>query len=1084
MSFLRTKIFVASLSIVSMMFGPYVALAQNWTPPTQMPTGGNVPSPVNVGSLLQTKVGPLTIGGEFISSIKTKLSGDTVIQPDSGNAGIMVNFLNSFFYGNVSVGDGTPFNGSGNEIPADLSVYGKFKYQTADNNGNPEPVYPGYVLATNDEGFTEWVDPATLPGGGGGNDARLPSGTTQGETLYWDTATSKWKVASNVKINPNTTVMFQAMTGPLGLRVLNDGTVTSNKVLSVGGDFKVSLSNSIDPLPGSVLKLADNNGTVAWGDALPAGGNNGDVLTWNSTTNQWESTSINVTTGNLPLGTSVGQSLRWTGLSTGWQPTDAVKTPSAGTVMVGADSANTAISIGNITSTSILQVSANTLNLNPHTIKIPLNNTAATGKILASTDNNGTLGWTDPSSLSGGLPAATTGQTLWYTGTAWEPTSKLIWSGDNENLKFDGTKLYLPGGSNSLEPSTGRFMFSKDDLGEASWNKYLVYQDMPYGQNQHIDSISILPSNDSNRTSAFANYGDYTYLANRLEVDGLTFLNNDTHVDGMSTLNGDTKVTTSGDLYLDGIDALPPTQMDLGGNPVSMNYDLDTLCINRLDFKVVLCDPSAGKPLPLVIGQHTETFGPGTSGITFPFPDQAPGDVTVESCAGGGGGGGGGHGWEDGSSNGHGGGGGGGGDRGECSTNTINDPSDGDQLTWGIGPGGGGGAFGHLWVVDGSMQPPQSNHPAGGGQPGGGTTVYFNGSQIADLDGGGGGYPGGDASGAGVGIGGNGGTPDLLIATAPWHKGNNGQLGTDSSTGNYTGMGFGGHGGHGRENVAGQGGVGGVPGQPGSGAEFGGHGQTAAPSFGGGGGGGGSGKWYDFSYLSGNDNGVESHGGWGSSGGAGYVKVTYPVYVAQAAPPTSHLFASSGTFNISEIPTSVTNVTIEAWGGGGGGGLAQNANGGLSNSFNRYGGGGGSGGYAKSIVQRSSLSPTLSIIVGGGGVASADGGQTTVVGGGQIATANGGVGGADSIQVMACPTGGTGGLNNYGTNQAVNGGNGGACGVLPVNPINPPAYPNGQGGVQSTGGYGTGGNGAKLFGSLASPVAAQGGQAGRVLISW
>ncbi len=1080
MSSFRTKVAAAVFTIVALTFGPYAALAQNsWTPPTQAPTGGNVPAPVNVGISDQTKLGPLSIKGAFKSLSTSTLSGDVVTQPDTSGFGFMANFLETFFYNNVYVGDATPFNGSGNEIPVDFNVYGKFKYQTADNAGNPEPVNPGDILVANDEGYTEWADPSTISGGG--SDPRLPNGTSKGDTLYWDPTTSKWVVASNVQISPNVFESLRATGTNGGLHVLNDGSVVSDYRASFTGGLKVTLPSGA-PTPGQVLETSDNQGNIAWGDGLPPGGNNGDVLVWNSTTNQWESTTFNVT-GSLPPGNSTGQSLRWTG--TAWQVTDAVKTPSDTTVQIGANASNTAVMIGNTVNTSFMQINSNSLNLNPDAISIPLNGTAAAGKVLASSNNTGALAWTDVSSLPGGLPAGTTGQTLWHNGTSWQPTSKLIWNGAGEVLKFEGSGLLLKGEGGALDPAEGRFLQSKNDQGEVVWNKYFVYKDIPYvddGVDKHIDSIEILESNgDDTRTSGLANYGEYTYLANRLEVDGLTFLNNDTEVNGESILNGNTTISTSGDLWLEGIDALPPTQMDLNGNPVSMNYNLESLCINRQDFKVVLCDPGAGKPKPQVIGTFTETFGPGSgTGVSFPRPNQAPGPVEVKMCAAGGGGGGGGRGFEiDLNEYGHGGGGGGGGGKGQCSTTTIN-PGDGEEITWtSIGAGGSGGSPGNIDVVYGYGEPYQvnANTAATSGQPGGGTQVYFEGNLLASLMGGSGGYAGGNASTSGQGIGGSGGSSDLTVATVWWHKGANGQI--DSEGGN------GGHGGKGEDNASGQGGEGGGSGQFQSGQQFGGNGMQGAAGYGGGGGGGASGKWYDYAYTLSNqnddDNAYVSHGGWGGNGGSGYVAITYNIYLPDPEPITEQLFTESGTFNINVIPTNVVDVTIEAWGGGGGGGLAQNAVGGLSGSHNRYGGGGGSGGYAKTIIPRANLTNTLNVIVGGGGAASANGGPSSVVGGGQIVTAYGGEGGKDSIQNAACTAGGNGGTNNYGQDQAVDGGDGGACGVLQVNP---PVVGAGQGGVQSVGGYGTGGNGAKLFGSGASPVAAQSGQAGRVLISW
>lgn len=58
----------------------FVALA-SWIPPSQTPTGGNVPPPINEGDDLQRKTGSLRVGG-FRSDF------DTWLATDGGNVGI------------------------------------------------------------------------------------------------------------------------------------------------------------------------------------------------------------------------------------------------------------------------------------------------------------------------------------------------------------------------------------------------------------------------------------------------------------------------------------------------------------------------------------------------------------------------------------------------------------------------------------------------------------------------------------------------------------------------------------------------------------------------------------------------------------------------------------------------------------------------------------------------------------------------------------------------------------------------------------------------------------------------------------
>ncbi|HBB53966.1 TPA: hypothetical protein DCZ79_00490 [Candidatus Nomurabacteria bacterium] len=70
------------ISKVAILGGALVALqAIAFTEPTEAPPGGNVPAPVNVGSVSQTKTGGLTVGS--LGSL-----GSAFLATDSGNVGI------------------------------------------------------------------------------------------------------------------------------------------------------------------------------------------------------------------------------------------------------------------------------------------------------------------------------------------------------------------------------------------------------------------------------------------------------------------------------------------------------------------------------------------------------------------------------------------------------------------------------------------------------------------------------------------------------------------------------------------------------------------------------------------------------------------------------------------------------------------------------------------------------------------------------------------------------------------------------------------------------------------------------------
>lgn len=922
------------------------------------------------------------------------------------------------------------FGGPAIDYPSTVNIYGNLLYRPDGTAGATPPA--GQVLSTGVNGYAKWVDPATLVGSG----STLP-------------------------------------------------TCTANQVLQVNQTGTWSC------------------GTGATSATLPVG-TNGQTLRYNSTMAQWEPTSVVTVTGTGPAVVGVGS---------------------------GAGNSTGVINI--MTSSTVpnahIEVASPSIMLRPGSSPIQA------GQVLTSTTTQGHIGWVDPITLLGSLlPNGTSGQTFVHNGTNWTATDKLTHSqasvaipapyegdfnpdgfmskitndvfmldtakaslgragqgyvniygqnagalsnnftftpmvGQTQNVNFfsDNVKFAGPFQNNQWDSKLGRLLFSKDDEGSIKWSRGLEYQEDFEGMYNIFGVVDDADDAD-----------DIPLLWS----EGLTFLQGDTTIDGLTTINNDLVVSTEGDLFLEGV------------NYPSASDNVKHLCLRMSDKQVVRCEPQN------VIGEvpqtetrtgiFTETFGPGSGpGVSFPRPNQAPGDVTVKICGAGGGGGGGGRGWEDGSENGHGGGGGGGGGKGDCITTDITGLS-GTELTWNIGSGGTGGSPGNIDVVY-QPQPSQTNADtsASSGQPGAGTQVSYEGNQIGSVLGGAGGYAGANASGSGPGVGGSGGSSNINIATAGWHKGSNGQISTD----NATEMGQGGVGGKGENNVTGQGGNGGSGGQPFSGSQFGNAGQQGASGYGGGGGGGGSGKWYDYLYSLSNqqnqDNAIRNHGGWGGNGGSGYVQLTYYVYIEEPAAPTSEEFLASGSFDLSQIPTDDPNldVTFEVWGAGGGGGGAGTATP-PSGSYVRRGGGGGAGGYGTITVDRSALpnTGTLAITVGNGGTAGTittsggNGGQTVVAGAMSI-TVEGGEGGSKKVYGQTCaPVIAQGGDTISGAALTA-GGDGGSCGEPAVNPP-PTGY--GGGGVQSVGGYGGGGVGASVNYLGAQTVAPQPGQGGRVYISW
>lgn len=176
-------------------------------------------------------------------------------------------------------------------------------------------------------------------------------------------------------------------------------------------------------------------------------------------------------------------------------------------------------------------------------------------------------------------------------------------------------------------------------------------------------------------------------------------------------------------------------------------------------------------------------------------------------------------------------------------------------------------------------------------------------------------------------------------------------------------------------------------------------------------------------------------------------------------PTKDTTFTATGIFN---VPSGVTNISVEAWGGGGGGGVGSDKNG------KKAGGGGGGGAYAAGTVSGLTSGDSYDIIVGLGGSGNTN---TGGIGGdsyfddGTVLIAKGGIGGTDllggaggsggtSIGNIATWSGGTGGAP---VEKAGGGGGGGSAFASANGNDGNPGDASGAGG---TGGSGTGAGGA------------------------
>ena len=194
------------------------------------------------------------------------------------------------------------------------------------------------------------------------------------------------------------------------------------------------------------------------------------------------------------------------------------------------------------------------------------------------------------------------------------------------------------------------------------------------------------------------------------------------------------------------------------------------------------------------------------------------------------------------------------------------------------------------------------------------------------------------------------------------------------------------------------------------------------------------------------------------------------------------VFTASSTFT---LPTGVTKVMIEMWGGGGGGGYA-------SAGGTGYGGSGGGGGaYNKSLFTVSS-NITVTIGPGGGGGISTHvngyNGTATTVSGGAVMSAGGGTGGtgADANGVIAAggvattTTSSLLGINGYPGGPNIGGASGGSGGNSPAGGAG--GQCNGNPGLAGAV-PGGGGGGAAQSNTLAAGNGGA-GAAGMVIIWW
>ena len=191
-----------------------------------------------------------------------------------------------------------------------------------------------------------------------------------------------------------------------------------------------------------------------------------------------------------------------------------------------------------------------------------------------------------------------------------------------------------------------------------------------------------------------------------------------------------------------------------------------------------------------------------------------------------------------------------------------------------------------------------------------------------------------------------------------------------------------------------------------------------------------------------------------------------------AGVPNIQIFRTNGTFI---VPTNVTRIMVEMWGGGGGGGSGVGGfNDNLDGGSAGAGAGGGGGGYGKDVFN---VTPggNLSVTVGNGGVGGVNGSIATSGGtsslGGLISTTGGNAGQSAVFGSNNSPNGGSGGFSTVADNISGDAGHAGQVGCGCSVAGNGGAAADGSGGMANSGGSGSPGKGPGGGGAGGSPNA-------------
>lgn len=272
---MRFRLFLILIGIVilSLASGVGLRFALAWVEPSQPPPEGNVPAPINVGSNPQTKVGDLTIGGNFIV-----VGGEVIGNPNGGNQGagslnaekICINgvcqtswpiMVDAFVQNGNSFGTLATL-GTNDNFDLAIETAGIEKMRiTTDGNVGIGTASPLYRLVIRGDAVR-----AYLWATNGNPELDLGNGTTHW-AIYRDTGTDQlrfWRednrmiITSDGKIGIGTTSPTEKLTINGNLNFITGGKLDSTTVLGAGAnDLFISVPDYL-ALKGNYRTLVGN----------------------------------------------------------------------------------------------------------------------------------------------------------------------------------------------------------------------------------------------------------------------------------------------------------------------------------------------------------------------------------------------------------------------------------------------------------------------------------------------------------------------------------------------------------------------------------------------------------------------------------------------------------------------------------------------------------------------------------------------------------------------------------------------------------------------------------------------------------